>query len=224
MAYFISATSGLMTEQLTTEESYQEFKKSIQNEPNHNLLPLLYSIYISRAGITNRLNSDVYKNISYPISYIDDKKINESVREILLSSFISYIKICQSNITTCNKYRLDPDFDIERLKQKSSFFFSEYMSMVKFIVKFIHGSFDSKNSDAFSKSLTQYNHLINEYINDIARLNTLNTETINTKIINTERDNQISSPKILDTKNDYILLIIVFLMAAFFVILKKIRK
>lgn len=177
----IASSAGYIIGEIDKKISVQYFTDSITAEPDNKLIPLLYSMYISRVGSANLLDADLLESISLPIQTIENVKMNEAVRQILFTSYISHIKICQSNIITLNHYRDDNDFDLKELQLKSNEYFVQYKKMISNLKIFLAYSFKSKNSDSLTKTLIDNLTVANEYANDIDRLEKLNQETMNTK-------------------------------------------
>ena len=177
----IASSTGLIIGEIDKELSAKYFVDSIINEPDNKLILLLFSMYVSRVGSANLLDADLLENISFAVWSIESQEMNESVRQFILTSYLSKIKLCQSNIVTINKYIKDGDFDVEKMQKRSSENFLQYKELILNAKKFIGESLKSKNSDDSKKIISNSIALLGRYENDIQRLEGLNNETRDVK-------------------------------------------
>ncbi|MDE5833450.1 MAG: hypothetical protein K2H64_10825 [Desulfovibrio sp.] len=100
---FIKATAGLVTGDAKPSYSLGLFSSAVSGEKDSPILPLLYTIYISRAGAADCVNSDFLKSLLSSTGYIADSKTRSLIDTQLLMAAVSKVWQYGQNITTISQ-------------------------------------------------------------------------------------------------------------------------
>ena len=173
---YVAAVSGYLTGATERYLSTAYFRESIIKEPDNPFIPLMYSLYISRLGIADKIRCEVINNIAF-IGFIEDDEMRKSAYYIIETAYFSRIKICQNIITTCHDNRDNEIIDRERLKEKAADAMEEYTNLLNSTEDFITENISRIDADDGDEQRASDNlHLIEQYRNDTSRLERLYRE------------------------------------------------
>ena len=174
---FIYSVSGLLTNEITLENSKTEFKNAIESEPDNPLIPLLYSIYISRVGAKNMASIDFLRYIGELRNVIKDNKIKDMVSIQILTASLSKIWEDQQVIRLISD-NLD-NLDVEPSKQLAAEAFESYKAFILYANGVMATIPRNENSRDF---LDQSSSSLQKYFSEINNLGDIVKEINNKQI------------------------------------------
>lgn len=174
---YIASICGYVTDNIEKDTSISYFIDSIADEPDNPFIPLMYSMYISRLGVFNKLTYEILNDISYINAIVKNDEYRKAVYYILQEAYFSRIKVCQMTITVCYDNKDNDNFDRGILKKKADNALSEYQKLILGAGMFISRSFTEIDTDnEEKKEHLSFIRVLNSYENDIDRLKKLCSE------------------------------------------------
>lgn len=157
---FIIATAGLMTKEIAPDKSVEMFTRVVANESDCPILPLLFSIYISRAGSADAVSPGFLQSIIYSASRIDDKKIRPVVDSQIMMAILARLwKNQQDIVTIADNIQ---SFNLQKAKARCGESLKNYETLLGMAKSFLN-RFPSETTDErkvvsdFSISIQKYN-------------------------------------------------------------------
>lgn len=174
---FIKATSGMVIGNVDSEFSLDMFNTVIIEENKAPIIPLLYSIYISRLGALGKTNSSFLEKITDTYEKIDDKEIKDIVIAQLMTA--SLAKLWEYK-ETINFYRQNFDQlnNDEKLFEMANKIAIEYKKMLNVAGRHLRSinresndgsEFYYKSRDALVKYFEAHEQ-ITEYVDEIKKM------------------------------------------------------
>lgn len=162
---FIIATAGLVIKKETPQASLNLFSHVVSNEKDSPLLPLLFSIYISRAGAMEAVNSDFLKRLANVAGYIGDEDIARGVQSLLATAMLSKIWEYREEISVIAANV--SQFDLAQAKQKCRYDLAEYEALLDqanyYLRRFPSGTSDERTfKDKMVSALSIYTEKLPE--------------------------------------------------------------
>jgi len=163
---FIQSIAGLMANEIDIDTSLKYFRYAIMEEPDSPMLPLLYSIYISRAGALDVVTIDFINELYSIGSHIHKEKIKTVVNSQILTAAISKIWEEKNKIV----YLLDnyDNLDREKAKVMIKHSYKNFNSFLEF-AKAVK-TFGIRYNDDTKEFWDKANDSINNYRNDSKEL------------------------------------------------------
>lgn len=116
---FIYSVSGLMANNIDMKTSLSHFRVAIKSEAKNPLIPLLYSIYISRVGAIDKISIGFIREIGEFCELIEDEKIKCVVSIQVVTASLAKIWESQQMIRLLadNSGNIDLDKGIKMVKE-----------------------------------------------------------------------------------------------------------
>lgn len=163
---FIIASAGLITQEISPEDSIVLFSSVIGNESESPILPLLYSIYISRAGATKVINDRFLKSLISTTSRIENKDIAPVVDSQLMMAILARLWDNYQSIMTIGDNI--QQFNLQKAKTRCRDNLKEYEAIL-IMAKSFHNRFPSNTPEEKDFSW-RTSHSIQKYDDDLVEL------------------------------------------------------
>lgn len=190
---YIEAVAGLFTGKITIQISTSLFRKVIRDEGESPILPLLFSIYISRVGALNLVDNNFLEEIIISVRNIPDKEVRGVVCAQVMTAILAKLWENQEAITFLAQNA--DQIDIDTISEKAKQHYDEYKKILRTGDFFLMNVMDHDTSDSiefFNKSrdsLMIYFGKSNSLRNTVDKMNIIE----NAANINNESDDNHSN-------------------------------
>lgn len=163
---FVRAVSGIFIGKETVDDTIGMFNRVIKDENQDAIVPLLFSIYISRAGAVDKVNLQFLEGLELASTKLKDKKISNIVSSQVMTAILAKL---WENQETINFYVQNSDkFDAGKIASHSQSLSEEYSQILRLARRYIWElDRDSKDGKEF---YTKANDSLNRYIDAEAKI------------------------------------------------------
>lgn len=161
---FIYAVSGLIAKEIDIKTSLSRFRMAIKAEPDNRMIPLLYSIYISRVGAMDCVSIDFIREIGELCELINDRKIRSIVSIQVATASLTKIWDAQQIIRLISDNSDNLDMDTKKFAEKA---YNDYKSFLSYANSFI---LTIPKSDDTKEFLVKANESLNKYKEELNML------------------------------------------------------
>lgn len=211
---FIIASAGLITQEISPDDSIVLFSSVIGNESESPILPLLYSIYISRAGATKVINSSFLKTLISTTSRIENKEVKPVVDSQLMMAILARLWDNYQSIMTIDDNI--QQFNLQKAKTRCRDNLKEYEAVLV-MAKSFHNRFPSNTTEEKDFSW-RISHSIQKYDDDLAKLRQIVSKIEKINESEQEIDNQSTNLSKTSDSDGNLIFIFVVIGALIFIL------
>lgn len=195
---FIIAAAGLVTKETSPNDSMRLFSQVIGSESKSPILPLLYSIYISRAGAAEVINKDFLEALINSTSRIENKEIRPVVDSQIMMAILARLWTNQQAIMTIGNNI--SSFNLQKAKEMCRDNLKDYVAILG-LAKSFHSVFPSETADE-QDFLRDTSASIRKYSEDLPGLQDMLRKVYKFSEIEQQKSVQVStSQESQDEKN-----------------------